>query len=239
VAQAGNSPTPRSWLRDWRLHGSVAAARWLPAVSALVLVLLPAEGQSGWVAVANVPASAVLASVNLAGEPVGQLTLDGVSVSESALAVVPAATAAAVRDRHAVLRAAAIGGAIERACQLTTQHVAVREQFGRPLITLQAVAHGLAELAAQRDLVTAAVDAALAAPGPGTAAAARACAARSAGVATAIAHQLHGAIGITREYPLHLVTRRLWAWRDADGSQRLWEQRLGAQVLAGQHDAEL
>jgi acyl-CoA dehydrogenase len=36
----------------------------------------------------------------------------------------------------------------------------------------------------------------------------------SVDAATAIAHQVHGAIGITREYSLQYFTRRLWAWRD-------------------------
>ncbi|MFD9395185.1 acyl-CoA dehydrogenase family protein [Streptomyces sp. NPDC060000] len=42
-----------------------------------------------------------------------------------------------------------------------------------------------------------------------------------------LAHQLHGALGITQEYPLHHVTRRLWAWRDAVAGERAWTDELG------------
>lgn len=42
-----------------------------------------------------------------------------------------------------------------------------------------------------------------------------------------LAHQLHGAMGITQEYPLHHVTRRLWAWRDAVAGERDWTDELG------------
>ena len=39
------------------------------------------------------------------------------------------------------------------------------------------------------------------------------------GIVASIAHQLHGAMGYSQEYPLHHRTRRLWAWRDAWVSQ--------------------
>ncbi|MCY1231982.1 hypothetical protein D3C81_1901760 [compost metagenome] len=49
----------------------------------------------------------------------------------------------------------------------------------------------------------------------------------------AIAHAVHGAIGITEEYDLQLYTRRLHAWRVADGSERWWSRVLGEAVFAG------
>jgi len=42
-----------------------------------------------------------------------------------------------------------------------------------------------------------------------------------------IAHQVHGAMGFTREYSLHQSTRRLWAWRDDFGAEGAWAMRLG------------
>ncbi|MDG4831651.1 acyl-CoA dehydrogenase family protein [Solwaraspora sp. WMMD1047] len=45
------------------------------------------------------------------------------------------------------------------------------------------------------------------------------------------AHQLHGAMGVTREHPLHLASRRLWSWRDEDGSQRRWETMLAEALV--------
>lgn len=62
-------------------------------------------------------------------------------------------------------------------------------------------------------------------------AAALATAGRSVGIIAACAHQLHGAMGITREYPLHQFTRRLWAWRDEETTQRGWEHQVGLHVV--------
>lgn len=64
-------------------------------------------------------------------------------------------------------------------------------------------------------------------------AAAKLRAARAAGVVTAGAHQLHGAIGFTDEHPLHRATTRAWSWRDELGTEGWWQARLGAAVVAG------
>ncbi|MFD9444484.1 acyl-CoA dehydrogenase family protein [Streptomyces sp. NPDC060006] len=64
-------------------------------------------------------------------------------------------------------------------------------------------------------------------PGVEPVAATRIVAARAATVAARLSHQLHGAMGITAEYPLHRHTTRLWAWRDEEGSEHEWSVRLG------------
>lgn len=46
------------------------------------------------------------------------------------------------------------------------------------------------------------------------------------------AHQVHGAIGFTREHGLHHLTRRLMAWRDDHGSESRWAAALGAHLSA-------
>jgi alkylation response protein AidB-like acyl-CoA dehydrogenase len=227
----------RSTADGWQLDGAVTGVRWLRAVSTVVVVA--SQEDVTRVVVLDRSAVRVDETENLAGERVGTLRLDRVPVPAAATATGPGTLVAAVVDRAALLRAAAIGGALERACRLTIEHVSTRRQFGRPLIALQAVAHAVADIAVERDLVGAAVAAALARPGRGTAAAARATAARSAGIVAEKAHQLHGAMGITREHSLHLVTRRLWAWRDEDGSQRHWELVVGDEVLAGDDDDAL
>ncbi len=52
-----------------------------------------------------------------------------------------------------------------------------------------------------------------------------------------IAHQVHGAIGFTREHDLRLLTTRLWAWRDEDGTEAQWNAEVGARVLDGGAEA--
>jgi acyl-CoA dehydrogenase len=51
------------------------------------------------------------------------------------------------------------------------------------------------------------------------------------------AHQVHGALGFTREHDLRRWTTRLWAWRDEDGSDAQWQAELGRRVLAAGPDA--
>ena len=60
---------------------------------------------------------------------------------------------------------------------------------------------------------------------------------RAAQLVTAAADQTHGAIGMTKEYPLHYLTRRLWAWRDEAGGHDRWAHRLGAALVARGPDA--
>ena len=46
----------------------------------------------------------------------------------------------------------------------------------------------------------------------------------------AIAHQVFGAIGFTKEHILHRFTLRILAWRDDFGSESYWAAELGRHV---------
>ena len=48
----------------------------------------------------------------------------------------------------------------------------------------------------------------------------------------AIAHQVHGAIGFTKEHVLHRFTLRLLSWRDDFGHESHWAVALGNRVAA-------
>ena len=63
-------------------------------------------------------------------------------------------------------------------------------------------------------------------------AAARTLAGDAAIVGARTAHQVHGAIGVTMEYPLQRLTRRLWEWEAADGTAARWAGRLGEEATA-------
>jgi acyl-CoA dehydrogenase len=92
---------------------------------------------------------------------------------------------------------------------MTQAYTAQRVQFGRPINRFQAVQHHLVTLAQQAALARMALD--RAAPGDErrtaafevTAAALTAAAAAAEGARAA--HQAHGAMGMTREYPLQLL----------------------------------
>ncbi|WP_327170815.1 acyl-CoA/acyl-ACP dehydrogenase [Streptomyces sp. NBC_01336] len=161
---------------------------------------------------------------NIAGEPRDTVLLAGAPVT----AVGGAPEYASVRERLALLWSAAVLGAAHGTYRLTRTYVSEREQFGAPLLKIPAVAGNLARMRVQ--LVQA--DAALAlareaAPDSGATEIVRITTAAAATEIARIAHQLHGAMGITEEYPLHRLTRRLWSWRDAVASERHWAESLG------------
>ncbi|GAA4615475.1 acyl-CoA dehydrogenase family protein [Saccharopolyspora hordei] len=176
----------------------------------------------------------VVPGENLAGEP-----RDAVRVTGATTALPDAPSHEEVLARAALLKAAALLGAARGAYRHTREHVTQREQFGRPLVALKPVASSLAEMRVHLVATEAAVaraargheedpDRALAAT-----AAAKVTAARTATSVARAAHQLHGAMGVTREHPLHHVTRKLWAWRDESGTERSWSARLGRAALTG------
>ncbi len=134
----------------------------------------------------------------------------------------------------AFARVALSAGALDRILEMAIEHVNQREQFGRPLARFQAVQQSLALLAEEAAAVNSAGMGAALAFDRGDAgfevAAAKLRTNRAIGVGTAIAHQAHGAIGFTQEYPLHGFTRRLNRWRGECGNDRYWAERLGARV---------
>jgi acyl-CoA dehydrogenase len=96
-----------------------------------------------------------------------------------------------------------------------------RSQFGKPIGRFPGVQQHVVHVAQQAAMLEMAADlvCVAAAADPGLAgqaatfqlAAAKSVAADAATIAAAAAHQAHGAIGVTKEYPLHHLTRRLWA----------------------------
>ncbi|MEU8639415.1 acyl-CoA dehydrogenase family protein [Amycolatopsis sp. NPDC048633] len=127
--------------------------------------------------------------------------------------------------RLVVLRVHAALGAVEGACRLTREHVTTRTQFGRPLTRFQAVAHRLAEMECARVLLEVAASAALACE-PARVAAAAVLVDSVATTVARLAHQLHGAMGITQESSLHRYTTLLWSLRDELGPVRPWARDL-------------
>ena len=134
----------------------------------------------------------------------------------------------------ALIRAAQIAGALDAALSLAVQYTRERKQFGRPLAAFQAIQQQLAVLAEEAAAANMAAAAGFKAMVSGDAAfacaAAKLRANQAAAVGASIAHQMHGAMGFTQEYPLHKFTRRLWAWRSEFGNERHWATEIGARV---------
>ncbi|MFM7029159.1 MAG: acyl-CoA dehydrogenase family protein [Chakrabartia sp.] len=141
------------------------------------------------------------------------------------------ASASGLRPLLAVLRACQISGAAERLLEMTVAYANDRIQFGKPIGKLQAVQQQLAVMAEQVIAARFAAQTGCAAglpPSEQAAATAKQVASTAAAEIAAIAHAVHGAIGISAEYDLQLLTRRLHAWRLAEGSESYWARRLGA-----------
>ncbi len=136
----------------------------------------------------------------------------------------------------AFLRVAQAAGALDAALALAMAHVNGRVQFGKPLSKLQAVQQALAVLASEAAAVSMAGAAAAQALDLGDAGFELAAAKLRTNIAiergVPIAHQVHGAIGFTRDYPLNLLTLRLLGWRSEFGGDALWAARLGQLAVA-------
>jgi acyl-CoA dehydrogenase len=140
------------------------------------------------------------------------------------------------RPLGAFIRVAQAAGALDAALAMSIDHVNTRQQFGKPLAKFQAVQQVLAIFATEAAAVNVAGAAAAAAldRAGGDAEAALfeiACAKlrtnKAIGVATSIAHQVHGAIGFTRDYDLHKLTGPLLDWRSDHGNDAYWAGVLG------------
>jgi acyl-CoA dehydrogenase len=187
----------------------------------------------------NGDAVAITPDVNLAGEPRDTIDLGDTIGGE----LIGAPTAAAVRARLGLLWAAALTGAVRGAYNKTRDHVKVRQQFGSALIKIPAVASAVANFKTHLLLAEAAVARAVDEldadeyADTASVAAARIVAASSATEAARLAHQLHGAMGVTEEDGLHRLTTRLWAWQDAVTSEREWSILLGEAAIDGGEEA--
>lgn len=215
----------------WRLSGVCKRVPWGRQVRA---VLAAIETDAGSRLVCFDPSlGEVSEGMNLAFEPRDTLRLDGITVPASA--VFELNHGSDLFHLGALMRAQQLAGAMQKALDQSVQYAGERVQFGRSISKFQAIQQQLADLAGQVAIANAAAQAAADHWGTDKSdffvAVAKARAGEGANRAAAIAHQVHGAMGFTREHSLHYATRRLWSWRDEFGNESDWQQRLGQQVL--------
>ena len=147
----------------------------------------------------------------------------------------------------ATVRSLATAGALEAILAIAVQYAGERVAFGKTISKFQAVQHSLARLAGESSAASAAATSAadaIATSGnldtPGIfleAASARIRSAEAATEGAGIAHQVHGAIGYTKEHILHRFTRSMLTWRDDFGNESQWAVDLGNRVAAAGSDA--
>lgn len=200
------------------------------------------DGQRDFVATVKPDALGLRHATNLAAEPRDEVEAAARPVAaERVVQVEPRWGPASVTARGALCRALQMQGALARVNELTLQYAHDRKQFSRSLAQYQIVQSYLAAMAGELCATDAAVEAAVAAITHGEAAdaiaAAKVRAGQAARVVTSHGHQVHGAIGFTREFPLNIWTRRLWAWREEHGNEAHWARLLGAAVVRRGADA--
>ena len=193
------------------LHGVVGRAP-LAAGAELILV---STGEGGALIAREAPGVAVEAAVSLDVDTAeSEIVLDGAVP----VALVGAEAMARLREDALVLWAAAIGGSAETCMDMAVTHATTREQFGRTLVSFQALRHHLARQKLAVEHIRAALvrHAGLAARGAPEAALARrtcfATATRFGAAAVENAIQVHGGMGFTWDVPLHRHLRRIRAW---------------------------
>ena len=221
---------------DGTLNG---AARSVPFASATEYVAVLAESSSGLaVALVATKDCRVTAGRSLAGDPSDTIAFDHVKPLQIA-------SAPTGLDRDAlmlmgsVIRAVETAGALEAILAMAVSYANERVAFERPIGKFQAVQQNLARLAGE-------VAAALAVSGSAAdamanadtiddavfleAASAKIRCAEAAQEGSAIAHQVFGAIGFTKEHVLHRFTLRMLGWRDDFGNESHWAAELGRRV---------
>jgi acyl-CoA dehydrogenase len=214
----------------WKFSGAVTSVPWGRDV-ARVVTTMPFDGHPH-VVVLTVADASVDKKANLADEPRDDLQFAG---APAKAAPADCREAQSLFDYAALARTAQIAGALQSALERSIAYSLERKQFGRPIGQFQAVQQQLALLGAETAAATCASRSAAIAADIGDAAfaiaAAKLRANQAIAVATAIAHQVHGAIGFTREYALRQATQRLWSWRSECGNDRYWSERLGRTVI--------
>jgi acyl-CoA dehydrogenase len=243
---AGDGPsTVAPVRRAERLHlaldrdGAQISGRALrvPWASAATRVVVLAHDDEDRLFAASVDPGSVriTPSANLAGEPRDTVEFADARVEPGAFARLPVDLEEYFL-RGALSRAIMMLGALEQARDLAVAYSKDRAQFGRPIAQFQAVQHLLAQLARDVALTRAVVElAASAAMDDVTGAwleiaSAKVVAGRAARTVSAQVHQVHGAIGVTKEYSLSVLTRRLWSWRDEFGTEAEWSRRVGEEA---------
>ena len=210
------------------------------AQDALHLAVLTDDTATSSIALVESAQCRIAVGRSLAGDALDTVTFDGARP----IHIAPAPEhfdQSSLMLMGATARSVAISGALESALDLTVQYANERVAFGRPIGKFQAVQHGLARLAGE-------VAAAMTASGSAAdaiaqserfddgvfleVASAKIRSAEAAQEGTAIAHQVHGAIGFTKEHVLHRFTLRMLSWRDDFGNESHWAAALGNRLAA-------
>lgn len=234
-------PTLSACGAGWQFSGTLSHVSWARHAQAVAILARHPEGMAlVRLDRDRIPEGNLTTHKNVADEPRDSLVIHDLAplvvldlpASAVSLDYAPANNLVA---EGALARSLQMVGAMRKVLEMSLQYSMNRVQFGKPIAKFQAIQHMVAvqasHLAAATGASMAAVHAAQQGPALFEIAATKVRTGEAAGLAARTAHQVHGAMGITQEYPLHLWTRRLFAWRDEFGSESQWAGALGRLVL--------
>lgn len=224
-----------------RVTGAAPAVGWARSAEAIVLAVRCA----GRLLVAVAPGDRleITDGHNLGGEPRDRVGFD-LPVAE--FVELPGGHADELSRRGAWARCVQCVGALDSAAGLSVAHTRDRVQFGRPLSAFQTVQHALAQMAGDIERARATTEVAVAAvadygfdspQADYSITLAKVVVGRVVPTVNTVAHQLHGAIGVTIEHPLWSCTNRARSWVDEFGSTGHHAGRLG-RIALGDHRGE-
>lgn len=214
-------------LESGKLTGSFFGVPWGRTATQAVGVL--PDGDGFVLITLSVADASIEPGLDLAGAP-----NDVLHVNHAAVDVVPWEQGAQELERRfALSRVALMAGALEEVAALTREYVKTREQFGKPIGKFQSVQQHIVHLEQMSTMSALAADRAAQAFAAGKsfeALLAKQLVNDNARIAVRAAHQAHGAMGMTREYRLQLLTRRLNCWLGEGGSSRDLVLRIADEV---------
>jgi hypothetical protein len=150
---------------------------------------------------------------------------------------------AVVTEKAGLAAAAQLIGLAQHMIDTSVAYVAQREQFGKPVGSFQAVKHHLADAALRVEFARPCVHRAAWVMAKShddvrvPVSLAKAQASDAASVAARKALQVHGAIGYTVEYDLHMWMKRAWALAAAWGDAAWHRNRVKDAILKGSSNA--
>lgn len=226
VALAGNLAE-----RNGRLSGS---ADYVLGADPAGVLLLPVDDRVVLVDAAADGVSVELLDATDFSQPLARVTID--AAPATALTV----SRRRFEDLAATVLAAETAGLTRWALDTAVEYAKVREQFGKPIGSFQAIKHMCAEmLLRSQQAAVAAADAAVAGAGEDAQQLSIAAAIAAAiGIEAAKANakdciQVLGGIGITWEHEAHLYLRRAYSLGQFLGGRSTWLRRVGALTQDG------
>jgi alkylation response protein AidB-like acyl-CoA dehydrogenase len=208
----------RKTAKGWALSGE---KRFVPWAHVADVMLVPARTKEGVTLFALEPSARGLSLSPVAGMDLAtrwvHVKLDGVAVPADAVVGAPGQAVALLTGllrRGAVGAAAEMLGASRRCLEMAVGYAKVREQFGQPIGSFQAIRHKCAEMLVEVENSHSATYYAAWALDAGAddhavaASVAKAYVSDAARKVCGEAIQVHGGIGFTWEYDLHLYFKR-------------------------------